>query len=76
MSHPRSALSALLAANAVIVVATAAAGGGDRALAQTRLEVSATGHAGGVRPTGSRRRGRLTDALSHNEYRVLNKGRQ
>ena len=39
MSHPRSAFAAALAASAVIVVATA---GGDRALAQTRLEASYT----------------------------------
>jgi hypothetical protein len=39
MSHPRSAFAAALAANAVLVVATA---GGDRALAQTRLEASYT----------------------------------
>ena len=39
MSHPRSAFAAVLAANAVLVVATA---GGDRALAQTRLEASYT----------------------------------
>jgi hypothetical protein len=39
MSHPRSAFAAALAVNAVLVVATA---GGDRALAQTRLEASYT----------------------------------
>ena len=38
-SRPRSAFSAALAASAVLVVATA---GGDRALAQTRLEASYT----------------------------------
>jgi hypothetical protein len=39
MWHPRSAWTAALAANAVLVVAT---GGGDRALAQSRLEASYT----------------------------------
>ena len=39
MLHPRSAFAAALAVNAVLVVATA---GGDRALAQTRLEASYT----------------------------------
>ena len=41
MSPPRSAFSAALAASAVLVVATVA-GGGDRALAQSRLEASYT----------------------------------